>query len=80
MTFELEMIAGCDMTAFADWHLKAAAPIQASVLADSTRIELGPVQDTVSRQNGNNDGLTHCGERVFKIVDQGQLPGFITFD
>lgn len=47
--FELEMVADCDMTAFVDWHLKTAEPSQASVLGDSTRIELGSVQDTVSR-------------------------------
>lgn len=44
------------------------------------QVNLGPVEDSVSRQSGNNDGLTFCGDRNFKIIDQQLLPDFITFD
>ena len=62
-TFELTVVAGCDVTQFVDWFHDTAEPIKANVLAEPVTVALGPVQDTVSRQEGNKDGLTFCGER-----------------
>lgn len=69
VSFTLVIVAGCDSTSFIEWTLEGAESFNAYVLGDSVTIALGPVEDTVSRQSGNNDGLTHCGERDFKIND-----------
>ena len=63
------------MTAFVDWQLETAHPTKANVLGDTVLIQLGPVEDTLSRQSGNKDGLSFCGERAYRIVSG---PSFIT--
>ena len=80
VSFTLEIVAGCDSTTFVDWSLQTIDPLEVYVLGESMQVNLGPVEDSVSRQSGNNDGLTFCGDRNFKIIDQQLLPDFITFD
>ena len=41
---------------------------------------MGNAQDTVSLQEGNKDGLTHCGDREFSLVRDPNQPNFVTFD
>ena len=41
---------------------------------------MGPVQDSVSQINGDKDGLTFCGKRLFKIIDGDSVKDFITID
>jgi hypothetical protein len=72
--FELEVVAGCDSTFFVDWNLSNAEPTQVNVLGENGTVALGPVEDSVSRESGNQDGLTFCGERAYKIVS---TPPFI---
>ena len=43
-------------------------------------VSVGPVEDTVSRQKGNLDGVSHCGQRAFRIVDDSLVKSFITLD
>ena len=43
-------------------------------------VSVGPVEDTVSRQKGNLDGVSHCGQRAFRIVDDSLVKSFITVD
>ena len=43
-------------------------------------VSVGPVEDTVSRQKGNLDGVSHCGQRAFQIVDDSLVKSFITLD
>lgn len=50
------------------------------MLGENLRIEMGNAQDTVSLQEGNKDGLTHCGDREFSLVQDPSLPNFVTFD
>jgi hypothetical protein len=72
---ELEIVAGCDSTFFVDWNLSNEGPTQVNVLGETGTVALGPVEDSVSRQSGNTDGLTFCGERAYKIVSG---PAFVT--
>ena len=40
-------------------------------------VSVGPVEDTVSRQKGNLDGVSHCGQRAFQIVDDSLVKSFV---
>jgi hypothetical protein len=72
--FELEVVAACDSTFFVDWNLSNEGPTQVNVLGETGTVALGPVEDSVSRESGNQDGLTFCGERAYRIVS---TPPFI---
>ena len=39
---------------------------------------MGPVSDTVSEINGNKDGLTFCGERLYRIIESPTASSFLT--
>ena len=43
-------------------------------------VAVGPVEDSVSRESGNLDGVSHCGQRAFRIVDDSLVKSFITLD
>jgi len=43
-------------------------------------LALGPVEDTLSRQSGNNDGVSHCGPRRFRFVHPETVPPFVVLD
>lgn len=49
------------MTEFIDWALQSANSYTLNVLDDTMTIPVGPVEDTVSQQSGNNDGVSYCG-------------------
>lgn len=42
--------------------------------------QLEPAEDQVSREQGNGDGLTHCGDRVYSIVNAAEVSSFLTLD
>ena len=80
LQFSLEVVAGCEDTAFVDWTLTSVGTITMNVRDDAQVIALGPVEDTLSRQSGNQDGLTHCGQRAFRFIDALAVPSFVTLD
>ena len=43
-------------------------------------VAIGPVEDNLSRESGNADGVSHCGQRAFRIVDDSQVQSFVTLD
>ena len=45
---------------------------------DPQTVTLGPVLDSVSQINGNQDGLTFCGQRVYTLIDPTNT--FLTVD
>ena len=58
--FTYTVVADCTSTKFDKWMLPHAK-YTSSVLEDAQIINLGPVYDSVSQINGNQDGLTFCG-------------------
>lgn len=42
-------------------------------------VALPDVYDTVSYDNGNQDGLTFCGARTYSVISPDPLPSFIQF-
>ena len=77
--FTLTVIADCTSTQFVSWGL-SDANYTSSVLEDAQIISLGPIQDSVSQINGNKDGMTSCGNRLYRIIDHASVSGFLTID
>lgn len=80
ISFVLQVVAGCDVTEFVDWALPSTSSYTINVLDDAITVPIGPVDDTVSRKNGNQDGVSYCGARKFRIIDPTQVQSFITLD
>ena len=78
--FQLEMVAGCDMSEFVEWALQEVQTVTVKVLGQTKSLALGPVKDTVSLQTGNNDGLTWCGKRLYKITSSTEIEQALMFD
>ena len=75
--FTLTVGAVCGSTSFIDWGLHEKLFI--STVKGKTIVEqMGPVKDTVSQINGNKDGLTFCGDRVYRVVDNSVVSSFLT--
>ena len=51
--FTLDIEATCEVTQFIDWALKESTSYQQNVKAVATQHSIGPVDDSVSRINGN---------------------------
>ena len=41
---------------------------------------IGPVEDSVSQINGDQDGVTYCGNRLYKIIDEATVGNFLSLD
>jgi hypothetical protein len=50
------------------------------VKADAQIIQVGPIQDSVSQNRGSQDGLTFCGQRLYRIVDEASVSSFLSID
>ena len=68
------------MTHFIDWHLLEIADYQHYVKADAAVYSVAPVEDTVSRINGEQDGLSFCGPRIYRLIDAESVSSFLTID
>lgn len=66
--FTLTVEADCQVSEFLDWSLEGTL-YTTSVKEESQKVTLGPVLDSVSQINGNQDGFSFCGQRVFSLVD-----------
>ena len=78
--FTLDIEATCEVTKFMDWTLKESTSFQHYVKAVATQHSIGPVYDSVSRINGNQDGLSFCGPRVYRIINAENFSSFLTID
>ena len=67
--FNLVVEATCDVTTFKDWNLDGQT-FQQYVRSEGKSFAVGPVQDAVSQVKGNNDGVSYCGNRVYKILNE----------
>ena len=75
--FTITVNAVCGSTSFIDWALHEKlfiSTVKGKVIVG----EMGPVLDTVSQINGNKDGLTFCGDRVYRVVDNTAVSSFLT--
>lgn len=54
--------------------------MRGSVHNPTKYFQLEPAEDQVSREQGNGDGLTHCGDRVYSIVNAAEVSSFLTLD
>ena len=77
--FVLSVVATCDATMFVDWTLPGTN-IQSYVKGVPVTQAIGPVEDAVSRIKGNADGLTYCGSRAYRIIDEETVSSFISID
>ena len=67
--FTVIVEATCDVTQFREWALDGKS-FQQYVQADAAAHALGPAQDAVSQTKGNQDGVSFCGDRVYRIIDE----------
>ena len=73
------MGATCGSAQFIEWSLPGKA-YSNTVLGEAVIDAIGPVKDTVSLINGNKDGLSFCGERLFTITDEDAVSSFLSID
>ena len=79
VSFSLNVGATCESAEFVEWSLPGQSYTN-TVKGEPQVVAIGPVQDTVSKINGNQDGLTYCGKRVYRIVDDSSVASFLTID
>lgn len=77
--FVVNVVATCDATMFVDWSLKDSS-FQAYVKGDEFSASIGPVKDAVSQIKGNADGVSYCGKRLYRIIDESATSNFFTID
>ena len=66
--FVVNVVATCDATMFVEWSLQDSsylANVKGEIVSDS----IGPVNDAVSLIKGNQDGVTHCEKRLYRIIN-----------
>ena len=64
---------------FVDWSLKDTSYL-ANVKGDEVSGSIGPVKDAVSEIKGNADGVSYCGKRLYKIIDEPATSSFFSID
>ena len=77
--FTLTVGATCGSAQFIEWSLPGKS-YSNTVLGETVIDAIGPVKDTVSLINGNKDGLSFCGERIFTITDEDAVSSFLSID
>ena len=75
----MNIVATCDVTIFVNWSIPNIR-VQSYVKGDIVTRSIGPVDDAVSLIRGNQDGVTFCGTRVFRILDDSAVSGFLSID
>ena len=72
-------MATCDVTMFVDWSLKDTSYLS-NVKGEEVSGSIGPVKDAVSQVKGNADGVSYCGKRLYRIIDDTATSSFFSID
>ena len=78
ITMTLNVIADCSSTKFVDWDLLIENSTTINVKDVPFVRAIGPVQDSVSRTTGNKDGISECGPRLYRIIDDSTVSSMVT--
>ena len=77
--FVINVVATCDATMFVEWSLQDSS-FAANVKGEEVSGSIGPVKDAVSQIKGNADGVSFCGKRLYRIIDEQTVTSFFSID
>jgi hypothetical protein len=72
--------ASCEYTEFDDFQLEDLSVVLFHPEQSSATLTLPAIKDLTSKTEGNQDGYSYCGDRVFDLVDETSHTNFLSLN